>query len=138
MWRLHRTATSGAEAFEDDDYFDDLHDIPGHYINAGGEFLIALMDGNVVAMGGLLARAAGVAEVLRMRVDPRQQRSGVGTAVLTALEGKARDAGCGTVVLQTTLVQIAARRFYESQGYRETRRDLEDGYEVVRYKKDLG
>jgi len=44
----------------------------------------------------------------------------------------------GRLILQTTLVQIAARRFYESQGFVETGRSSEDGYELVGYAKDIG
>jgi len=137
VWSLHRAATSGAEVFDHDEYFSDLKDLEASYLNLGGEFLVGVTDTRIVAMGGLLPRGGGVAEILRMRVHPAHQRSGFATVVLETLEGRARELGCRKLVLQTTLVQVAARRFYESQGFVETGIGSEDGYEVVGYAKDI-
>lgn len=72
-----------------------------------------------------------------MRVHPKDLRTGFATAVLDALETRAREQGFRRLILQTTLVQVEARRFYESQGFVEIGRGLEDGYELVRYAKTI-
>lgn len=83
---------------------------------------------NIVAMGALrpipertrdafesLATPAG--ELKRMRVDPERQRSGLGSALLSQLEGCARAKGYRELVLDTGLDQAGARAFYESKGF---------------------
>jgi GNAT superfamily N-acetyltransferase len=53
-------------------------------------------------------------EVRLCYVRPRQQRAGIGRALLAALEARARAVGLAQLQLHSTAV---ARAFYESQGY---------------------
>jgi Acetyltransferase (GNAT) family len=54
----------------------DLEAIPAVYLDDGGEFLVGLSDGRLVAMGALRHVTDTVGEVKRMRVGPTFQRRG--------------------------------------------------------------
>jgi len=76
-------------------------------------------------------------EIRLCYVQPGLQRSGIGAALLAALEAQARLSGCEQLRLRSTAV---ARAFYESQGY------VSEGEPIVRpglavaypYVKQLG
>ena len=77
VWHLHDAALEDAGAHGGrGPWEDDLRDIRGTYLDSGGDFLVGLLDGELVAMGGLLIRAAEEAEIKRMRVHPEFQRRG--------------------------------------------------------------
>ena len=101
---------------------DDLDDIPAVYLQSGGEFLIGMVDGEVVAMGALRRITPVVAEVRRMRAAPSFQRRGFGRAMLMRLERRAVELGYRHLRLDTTAGQTAARHLYVTAGYRETAR----------------
>ncbi|WP_433298021.1 GNAT family N-acetyltransferase [Actinoplanes sp. CA-030573] len=83
-------------------------------------FLVAAdADGRPVGCGALRRLDATSAEVKRMYVEPGSRGSGVATAVLRALEEKARDRGWTTLRLETGPAQPDAIRFYEREGYRQ-------------------
>lgn len=65
---------------------DDLAAIPAMYLKSGGEFLVGVEDGRIVAMGALRPRDGVRAEIKRMRVHPTAQRRGFGRRVLHRLE----------------------------------------------------
>ncbi len=80
---------------------------------------VALVAGQVVGTGRLLApellgRSDGVGVVGRMAVAEPARRTGTGAAVLTLLEGRARERGLAAVELHA---QLHARGFYERAGY---------------------
>jgi ribosomal protein S18 acetylase RimI-like enzyme len=102
---------------------DDLERIGEIYLQRGGEFLVATLDGEVVAMGALLRVDDQVAEIKRMRTAPTHQRQGFGRQLLARLERRGKDLGYHRLCLDTTDKQPAARRLYERAGYRETRRE---------------
>lgn len=107
----------------------DLADVTGHYLDAGGEFLVGTVDGaGIVAMGAygdlddwkepaLDGPARPVREVTRMRVDPGWQRCGFGRTLYRELERRARNAGVGEFVLDTGAENDRARGFYEAMGF---------------------
>jgi GNAT superfamily N-acetyltransferase len=101
---------------------DDLDDIEGVYLESGGEFLVGILEGEVVALGALKRVSADVAEVKRMRVGPDLQGRGYGQAMLDALHRRAAELGYSTLHLDTTVQQRVARRLYLENGYREVRR----------------
>jgi ribosomal protein S18 acetylase RimI-like enzyme len=115
---------------------DDLHDLRGHYVEPGGCFLVGFRDGELVAMGGFVRHSPSEAEIKRMRVHPDHQRQGLGRLLLEALEERARAAGCTTIRLDTTTLQTAARRLYESAGYREAGRRRAGRFVLVDYVKE--
>jgi ribosomal protein S18 acetylase RimI-like enzyme len=138
VWRLHNLALDRAGAHGGPGPWEnDLRDIPATYLDEGGDFLLGLLDGKLVAMGGLIRRSPGEAEIKRMRVHPDFQRRGFGRLLLERLEERARALGCRTIRLDTTEEQIAARRLYEGAGYRETGRRQTARFLFIDYAKTL-
>ncbi len=137
---LHEEALRAAGAFTQSGNWDaDLNDIPVNYINNGGDFLVGLIDDQLVAMGAFRKLREGIAEIKRMRVTPRLQGQGIGGTLLTIIEAAIEDVGYGAIELDTTVKQEAACALYEKRGYVEIRREIE-GYplEVIFYRKELG
>ncbi|SDO91153.1 Acetyltransferase (GNAT) family protein [Pedococcus dokdonensis] len=94
-----------------------------------GHFLLGLLDGSPVAMGGWRRRpeldelvGGRCAEVKRMFVSPTLRRRGLARLLLTALEDSARDADVEVLALETGSVQTEAIALYESAGYQPTAR----------------
>jgi GNAT superfamily N-acetyltransferase len=83
-----------------------------------GTFLIAQVDGETVAGGGLRRAADGIAEIKRMWTAPAHRGRGYARQVLAALERAARSLGYHTVRLETGSLQTAALALYASAGYR--------------------
>lgn len=138
VWQLHDVALEEAGAHGGrGPWEDDLRDIRATYLDSGGDFLVGLLDGELVAMGGLLRGAPGKAEIKRMRVQPDFQRRGFGRLLLEGLEGRAQALGCRVIRLDTTDQQTAARRLYESAGYRETGRRQTGRFLFIDFTKTL-
>ena len=152
VWDLHRTALREAGSNpEDVPDNDDIRDIEGNYLDAGGEFLVVELpgdgggtetaDGEVVAIGGLAVDGedipADASELLRIAVHPDHQRAGYGTRVVAGLEDAARERGLDRVVLWTAQRQRSAVRFYRARGYEGTDHRTEGEYELIRFEKAL-
>lgn len=116
----------------------DLDDIENVYLKSGGEFLVGVVDGEVVAMGAMRRTDKERAEVKRMRVRPALQGRGFGQRLLSALEERAAVLGYVSLCLDTTVGQSVARRLYEKNGYKETGRAEVRPFECVLYEKSLG
>ena len=116
---------------------DDLRRIEEVYLRAGGEFLVGVLGRRLVAMGALERTSPVRARVTRMRVHPDCQGRGFGQAMLSALEKCAAELGCAQLHLDTTVRQIAARRLYAKNGYREARRGEMLGFECIFYEKPV-
>ena len=116
---------------------DDVYAIEETYLNNHGEFLVGEWDGVFVAMGALRRTSPERAEIKRMRVLPNYQGRGIGQIILSELEARARVLGYHTLHLDTSVVQFAAQRLYEKNGYREVGRDIYGGLEVILYEKTL-
>lgn len=115
----------------------DLDEIPATYLDDGGEFLVGVYDGRLVAMGALRHVTGTVAELERMHVHPAFQRRGFGRLILAGLEDRARELGYRQLRLNTNVVQTAAQRLYATSGYREVGRGQLAGVEVVYFAKAL-
>lgn len=137
VWALHKLALRDTGVDAGDDLYADLSDIDNAYLRSGGEFLVGFRAAELVAMGGFVRLSSKRVELKRMRVHPEYQRRGFGQALLAALEAHARESGCRTLFLETTLVQKAARRLYTKNGYREIERGWTLGFEVIRYEKEV-
>ncbi|MDP9793914.1 GNAT superfamily N-acetyltransferase [Catenuloplanes nepalensis] len=74
--------------------------------------------GTAVGCGALRVLDDGTAEVKRMYVAPEARGTGASTAILRALEDRARERGVVTVQMATTVRQPEAVRFYEREGYK--------------------
>lgn len=132
VWAVHEAAlrASPLPFVEDAAVDEDLTAVEGHYLDAGGEFLVgevaagpdaadppARGDARVVAIGGFLPVDDRTIEIRRMRVHPDAQRRGYGREVLAELEARARAAGHETAQLETIEPLRAARALYEAAGY---------------------
>jgi ribosomal protein S18 acetylase RimI-like enzyme len=116
---------------------DDVYTIEETYLNNQGEFLIGEWDGIFVAMGALRRTSSERAEIKRMRVHPDYQGRGLGQIILSELEAHACAMGYTTLHLDTSVVQVPARKLYEKNGFREVGRDTYQDLEVILYEKQL-
>ena len=114
---------------------EDLDEIEGVYLESGGEFLVGILEGEVVAMGAIKRVSPDVAEVKRMRVRPALQGHGYGQAMLDALHRRAAGLGYSTLHLDTTVQPRVARRLYLKNGYREVGRGSIGPFECVFYER---
>ena len=75
VWELHNFvlqlahAQAGSGAWDDD-----LHDIESVYLDDRGEFLVGIVDDQIIAIGPLKKRTEVQGENKRMRVHPDHQR----------------------------------------------------------------
>lgn len=167
VWRVHEAALRASPIpFVDDAPADEpLRDVEAHYLEAGGEFLVGTVDGEVVAVGGFVPAsddtagtgapdaAAGVAradavpdrdvepvaELRHVRVHPEYQRRGYGSELVAALERRARVAGFAAVELETVEHLEAAVALYRDAGYEVVERGEhpETGDELFRLRREL-
>src|SRR5262249_1496250 len=118
--RVHRLAlqSTGADPgpgpWEDD--LSSPSAVNRNYLASGGEFLVGLIEGQLVAMGALVPSDAERVEIKRMRVHPDFQRCGYGRAILERLEAQASRLGCAAIRLETTTVQTEAIGLYTDSG----------------------
>src|SRR5437588_2251777 len=85
----------------------------------GGAFLVGYRRGEPICCGGLKALPDGPCEIKKMYVVPSARGTGVGRALLKALEQKAVELGYAAARLDTGPKQPGARALYESEGYAE-------------------
>ena len=139
VWKLHDDALHAVGAHLGNGPWDrDLDAIEAVYLEDGGEFLVGVLEGKVVAMGALRRGCGARAGVTRMRVAPKLQGRGIGQALLDALHRRAAELGYATLHLDTTVQQTAARRLYEKNGYREVGRGPIGPFECIYYEGHPG
>ena len=138
VWRLHEDGLRQMNAHAGHgSWDDDLRSVRASYLEDDGEFLVGIIESEVVAMGALRRVSATVAEVKRMRVDIRFQRQGFGRTILRRLEERARELGYRTLRLDTTVGQVPAQHLYRSSGYREVGRAHLGGQELILFERQL-
>lgn len=115
----------------------DVYAIEEAYLNNQGEFLIGEWDGVFVAMGAFHRTSPERAEIKRMRVVPEFQGRGLGQIILSELEARARAMSYTTLHLDTSVLQIAAQKLYEKNGFHEVGKDNYGGLDVILYEKQL-
>jgi ribosomal protein S18 acetylase RimI-like enzyme len=110
--------------------FDDLADPARTFTAAGGELVVAEVDGHIAAMGGFraVAKLPHRVEILRARVHPARRRLGLGAAIMNALETGAAARGYRQAWLDTATNQPEAMAFYGSLGYQEIGRETRPGW----------
>ena len=91
---------------------------PAEFAPPQGLFLVGLLAGAPVAMGGWRRIAEDAAEIKRMYVVRPARRRGLSRRLLAELERTAAAAGLARLVLNTGPEQPAAIALYESTGYR--------------------
>ncbi|XP_064304827.1 probable N-acetyltransferase CML5 isoform X3 [Phalacrocorax carbo] len=103
----------------------DLHDIPASYLRAPDScFWVAEAEGAVVGMVAVaptqdLAERGMALELKRMSVSKDYRGQGISKALCGEVLRFARARGYRAVVLSTSMVQVAAQRLYEGQGFRK-------------------
>ncbi|MEX1255579.1 MAG: GNAT family N-acetyltransferase [Dehalococcoidia bacterium] len=100
-------------------HHDDMDDIEGVYLNAGGEFWVLERDAKVVAYGGVLRIDDTTARLRRFRVRSDWRRHGLATVLLEEAERFCRERGYNRVTLDTTDLQEPAQALYRKHGYVE-------------------
>lgn len=90
---------------------------PAEFVPPAGLFLVGLLAGAPVAMGGWRRLSGSVAEIRRMYVVDSARRSGMARRLLAELERTAAAAGVERLVLETGPAQPAAVALYENAGY---------------------
>ena len=139
VWKLHNDALHAVGAHLGNGPWDeDLDAIEAVYLEDGGEFLVGILDQEVVAMGALRRNSDDRAGITRMRVAPSLQGRGIGQTLLEALHNRATELGYATLHLDTTVQQTAARRLYEKNGYREVGRGPIGPFECIYYEGHPG
>ena len=134
--RLHDDALNEVGAHLGSGPWDeDLDDVPAVYLESGGEFLVGVLDGEIVAMGALMRVSPEAAEVKRMRVRPGLQGRGYGQILLDTLHARAAELGYCRLRLDTTVQQRAARHLYIKNGYREAGRGRVGPFDCVFYER---
>ncbi len=103
---------------------------PGQFVPPRGVFLLAYDDEQEAGCGGIRelgadtgdaapGRAAVRYEIKHLWVSPRFRGRGLGRAILSELEHRARGFGATEVVLDTNASLEAAGRLYRTHGYEE-------------------
>jgi GNAT superfamily N-acetyltransferase len=130
---LNDAAMSAAGALGRRD--EDIDSVAAGYVEDGGEFLVGILEGRLIAIGALRHVTDAVAELNRMRVHPGFQRRGFGRTILARLEHRASELGYRALRSHTPATQTTARRLYSTAGYREVGRGQIAGTEVVYFEK---
>ena len=94
--------------------------MPAGLTPPSGLLLIARVDGERAALGGVRHLDTGVAEVKSMYVAPPHRGRGIGRQVLRELERIAVECGCSEVRLDSSRYLTEAVALYRSAGYEET------------------
>jgi DNA-binding MarR family transcriptional regulator/GNAT superfamily N-acetyltransferase len=102
-----------------------------------GVFLVATLDGEPVACGGVRTSAPGVGYVKRMWVAESARGLGLGRRMLEALEHHARTLGFTRLQLETNRTLTEAIAMYRSSGYREVAPFNDEPYAHHWFEKDL-
>jgi len=84
-----------------------------------GIFLLAEEDGALLACVWLELKQDRAYFGL-LSVDPSQQKRGLGRTLVTAVEDRAKAAGCGVMDIRVVNLRTELPPFYESLGYRIT------------------
>ena len=101
-------------------HHDDLDDIDGVYLSAGGAFwVIEAPGGEIAGYGGVLCVDERSARLRRFRVRERWRRQGLATRLLQEAERFCREHGLLHVTLGTTDLQQPAQALYRKHGYVE-------------------
>jgi GNAT superfamily N-acetyltransferase len=92
---------------------------PEQFVPPQGVFLLALLDGEPVGMGGwrLGGPTGGDAEIKRMYVRADRRRTGFARRILAELERTATQAGVKRLVLETGMKQPEAIAMYRAAGF---------------------
>jgi len=121
----------------------DFEDIKGTYFNEG-EFLVGVVNDEIVAIGGFKKISDGIGQIRRMRTHPNHRRKGYAQKIMSRLEEVAKQSKIKELRLKTSTQQKMAQSFYEKNGYKKMETEKEyyieggnNSFEVVWYRKLL-
>ena len=100
----------------------DLDDIAASYLAGGDCFVVADAGGVVAGTGALIREEPGVGRLVRMSVDCRFRRRGIGRSLVAYLLAEARRRGYRRVVLETNDDWNDAIGLYLACGFHEVGR----------------
>ncbi|MEK9143011.1 MAG: GNAT family N-acetyltransferase [Patescibacteria group bacterium] len=118
----------------------DFEDIENAYFN-GGEFLVGLVNNNIIAIGGYRKITDKMGHIRRMRVHPDHRRKGFAQQILNQLEKEANKNKLDELRLRTSKQQKMAQCFYGKNGYNKMKAEkefyTEGPFEVIWLRKKL-
>ena len=103
----------------------DLGDIESYYLKSGYLFMIAELEGTVVATGALITESGKIARIVRLSVTRNQRGLGIGRAVVEHLIKEAKQRGFNQILVETNHNWYPAIKLYESCGFRQYAKDEE-------------
>lgn len=92
---------------------------PADLVPPAGAMLLARVDGEPAAIGGIRDLDRAVAEVKSMYVSPAHRGLGLGRRILDELHRIAAESGCGATRLDTSDYLTAAIGLYRAAGYHQ-------------------
>jgi len=136
--RLHREGIDQIGFFFNDteDTDRDLDHIESVYLK-DGDFLIAIINDQIVGIGALRRINGQIAEIKRMRVDKRLQGKGVGSRILDELVHRATALGYRRLILDIVKNNRQARTFYKNRGFKLYQKRVVAGLDLVLYERVL-
>lgn len=101
-------------------------------------FLVAYVENELVATGGLKFETETSAKVVRMSTARAYRQRGIARAILRELESLARSQGINRLTLVTNKDWLEAVNFYQNHGFRVLEHYVDEtGFQGVRFSKDL-
>jgi len=88
-------------------------------VNGYATYLVGRLDGRLVSYGGMWV-VLDEAHVTNIAVHPEYRRAGVGRLTMKTLERRALQLGASRMTLEVRVSNHAARRLYDSLGFRGT------------------
>uniref|UniRef100_A0A8U8AWS2 Uncharacterized protein n=2 Tax=Passeriformes TaxID=9126 RepID=A0A8U8AWS2_GEOPR len=123
----------------------DLCDVPGAYLRPPDcRFWVVEEAGAVAGMVAAVPAGRGELELKRMSVSREHRGRGLAWALCREVLAFARARGYGAVVLSTSMVQVAAQRLYEGQGFRRVGTSYPSllgtllNFQIFHYRCELG
>jgi ribosomal-protein-alanine N-acetyltransferase len=110
------------------------------YIRDRGSFTLVASDQGDKAAGFIVVHSGPTGHVITIDVIAAARRSGVGSLLLQAAEGRLRAAGSRAVSLETAVDNLAALSFYKRHGYSVIRtwpRYYSNGVDALVMRKEL-
>jgi len=114
------------EAREYQQFDQEVQQLPGKYTPPLGRLLLAWSNGAALGCIALRELSPGTCEMKRMYVRPTARGAGVGRALAARLIEEARSIGYRSMKLDTSAEMLAARRLYQSLGFRPCERYNDD------------
>lgn len=110
LWRLDQSCFTEGISYTPAE----LH----YYISRSSSFTI-LAEERQNLVGFLIADRSlrGFGHIITIDVDPKQQRKGIGTALMKAAEERLEKIGCKSILLETAVDNLSALSFYKAHGY---------------------